>query len=289
MALGIGLLLTAILFFDRWRERRGAARRQADDSYALLETKDNSTQQYDLFISYDRGDHLVGDIVADKVRLAGSTVFLDRLGHMAGSPFASALLQAVTQSRVFTPLITLAALRQLAAASPTKTNWLLFEYILALHFWLSNRSLSIYPLAVGPETQALGDVCWASLWELDEYKLLRSSLPDTVPLATLETVVAALGALDPPQTLCPALAALTVRDLMTLPVGRCAAHPQLCGILYFEAASIVGRRRDAGALIGVFLSALRGRLDGTSLLGREGGNGAEERERCCTTRSRSSV
>lgn len=197
------------------------------------------SKKYDVFLSCCRSDVVFADYVADRLILEGMSVYVERL-DATGS---SLLLRSLCTCCVFVPVISLDAMRQLCAAQPMQVDWFLVELLLALHF----RS-RVYPLIVG-EKSTLGESSFDVLWHNSDFKRLRQSMPDFVPLACMQAVSAMLAVEDPPQQLAPGLATMSVRDVMDLSVGQSAAEPSLCGILCYDSFTLAGRQMDLGTML----------------------------------------
>ena len=181
-----------------------------------------------MFLSYRRCDIGVVERLANKLRLAGISVFLDRLGFMAGTPFATSLVKELSRCSVFIAVITPTVLNQLTAPTPPEeaghVDWLLVEYVLASHFQAAglaagHRQLTILPLLVGTDEEVARS--------MPAPKQPRSN---EALLSAIRTVSALLASLSPPQKLIPSIEELTMYDAK----GRL----QLAGLLRNQSFSL---------------------------------------------------
>lgn len=182
-------------------------------------------QTHDVFLSYRRCDVGVVERLANKLRLAGISVFLDRLGFMSGTPFATSLVKELSHCSLFIAVITPTVLSQLSAPTPPEeagyVDWVLVEYILATHFQAAglasgHRQLTILPLLVGTEAEAAHSITAPNQPRSNE-----------VLHTAIRTVSALLASLSPPQELLPTVEELAVYDAR----GRL----QLAGLLRNQA------------------------------------------------------
>ena len=185
---------------------------------------------YDVFISYRRVDHRIMEAITDKLKLAGLRVFVDRAGDMAGKPFKTEIFQAMRSSTVIVPLLTNEVMRTLSSCEhdvwETKVDFLIVEYLFALHLLYTDGVARLYPLLIGDEffnsqTQRLE---WDNLLRNESFKSRLAALPDVVPRASLACAYSVIRDSQPavPFTLPQEL---TVRDIVcgrkaqTLPVA----------------------------------------------------------------------
>ena len=185
---------------------------------------------YDVFISYRRVDHRIMETITDKLKLAGLRVFVDRAGDMAGKPFKTEIFHAMKSSTVIVPLITNEVMRTLSScehdAWESKVDFLIVEYLFALHLLYTDGVARLYPLLIGDEffntkTQRLE---WDNLLRNEAFKSRLAALPDVVPRASLACAYSVILESQPavPFTLPQEL---TVRDIVcgrkaqTLPGG----------------------------------------------------------------------
>jgi hypothetical protein len=170
------------------------------------------------------------EAITDKLKLAGLRVFVDRAGDMAGKPFKTEIFQAMRSSTVIVPLLTNEVMRTLSScehdAWETKVDFLIVEYLFALHLLYTDGVARLYPLLIGDEffnsqTQRLE---WDNLLRNESFKSRLAALPDVVPRASLACAYSVIRDSQPavPFTLPQEL---TVRDIVcgrkaqTLPVA----------------------------------------------------------------------
>ena len=174
---------------------------------------------YDVFISYRRVDHRIMEAITDKLKLAGLHVFVDRAGDMAGKPFKTEIFHAMKSSKVIVPLLTNEVMRTLSSCEPdaweTKVDFLIVEYLFALHLLYTHGVARVYPLLIGDEffnsqTQRLE---WDNLLRNESFKNRLAALPDVVPRASLACAYSVILESQPavPFTLPQEL---TVRDIV---------------------------------------------------------------------------
>ena len=219
--------------------------------------------EYHLFISYRRVDFVLVDQIASYCRetvlpgcAQGLRVFKDRDSSMTGQPFDLFLLNALANTAVFCPIISLDAMARLVSASPFETDFTLVEYILALHFKQRGRLRGIIPLLVGPEfgPESGQSDMWAFLPDESEFKRLRDSLPDVIPTASLDTALSLLRADDPLAALAPGLENATVRELMD--ASAAVGSLQLRGLLQHDWHTLEGRQQGLRGQVRVFASVV---------------------------------
>ena len=221
LALGLGLGLGGGLVLCLL-----AAARFVFKLYSKAPRRSSSSQHrapppnlYDVFISYRRVDHRIMEAITDKLKLAGLRVFVDRAGEMAGKPFQTEIFQAMRSSTVIVPLLTNEVMRTLSSREPgtweTKVDFLIVEYLFALHLLYTEGVARLYPLLIGDEffnsqTQRLE---WDNLLRNESFKNRLAALPDVVPRASLACAYSVIlesqpaGPLTLPQE-------LTVRDIV---------------------------------------------------------------------------
>ena len=122
---------------------------------------------------------------------------------------------------------------------------------MALHFKARGRLRSIVPLLVGPDMCIEGQsAMWAFLPDNEDFRRLRASLPDVIPMASLDTALSLLRAEDPLATLAPELEGATVRELMD--AGSAAGSLRLRGLLQHDWHTFEGRQQSLRGLVKVF-------------------------------------
>ena len=160
---------------------------------------------------------------------------------MAGQPFDTALLRAIRDAAVFTPVITLAAMRRLGEVTAASVDFSLLECITALHF-RQTRTIAIFPILVGadvaqPPGASRASARWDLLPDNAEFRRLRAALPAVVPQRCLDTALVTLRAVEGADAeLAPGLATATVRDIVD------CAQGELRGLLQFDWFVLEGRQ-----------------------------------------------
>jgi hypothetical protein len=205
----VALMLMLLLGRCALRSGAGAGRPAAP--------RPDLSRKHDVFLSYRRTELQMADAVHDKLALAGLRVFYDRSGAMAGRLFEQELFVAIRDAPVFAPVITLADVLRWAAHDAATPDFTLAEIVVALHFARAGRVQLVFPLLVGeaierPDAAGGGERDY--LFSNAQFKAARDALPAVIPAATLTLVASMFEAVGAGQTLDPALAAATVRDLI---------------------------------------------------------------------------
>jgi hypothetical protein len=211
---GICLTLCALIFSSKLRGRASTGN-SPDESPAEAAPK----RQYDVFLSYRRVDHRIMETITDKLKLAGLSVFVDRAGDMAGLPFKTEIFQAMKSSAVVVPLITSEVMRTLSSCEPavwdTKIDFLIVEFLFALHLLSTGAIARVYPLLVGDEFQSSQShrIEWDNLLRNANFKKHLAALPDVIPRASLACAYSVISSVagEAPYNLPPDS---TVRDVV---------------------------------------------------------------------------
>jgi hypothetical protein len=184
------------------------------DGLVLL--KPDSSRTYDVFVSYRRQQLKVADAVHSKLVLAGLRVFFDRSGGMAGRPFETELFKAVRDSPVFAPIITLEDVGFWSKHDPTKADYTLAEFLIAMHWARKGRVQLVFPLLVGEWSESAtqgGERDY--LLRNPAFKKFRDALPTIVPAATVAMVNTMFAEVEgKTASLDPMLQKATVRDII---------------------------------------------------------------------------
>jgi len=236
------------------RRRQGADPGNGSEWLAealLAEASLPTRHSFHVFMSYRRIDFAVCDLVAALLELEGVRVFKDRAGHMAGRPFDEGIARAIMDSATFAPVVTLAGTEALLGVSESSVDYVLVEYILALHFRLSGQIDRIYPLLVGVEETTGGQPRRDLLQENEAWRRTRAQLPDVVPLACID-VASALLRIVADEPLAPCLRRATVRELLCASAGGAGlsgGDTLLGGILTHDWCVLTGLQQDMALYI----------------------------------------
>ena len=207
---------------------------------------------YDVFISYRREDMHIVDTIADKLMLAGFRVSMDRQGSLIGDGVDGAILEAIVQSRVFVPVVSMSLLRSLVQGDDNywanKKDYVLLE-ILAAQLLLRNpasgrnRLHMIYPIVVGSETRDASNVLqWQHFFKDSEFKALAAKLPEVEPTATIAALKALFQKIGVDPLGGEPHANLTVSD--TLYGNRSAVESAIDGLLTLDCFILQGTSAD---------------------------------------------
>jgi hypothetical protein len=222
IGLPIGVFFAIVFFFSvrNWIVKRRLTR----PSTTCLETVVNiwriifntlccipEEPLYDVFISYRREDMHIADTIADKLQLAGLRVSMDRRGSLIGDGVDDAIFGAISQARVFLPIISMSLLRSLMKGDEsywaTKKDYVLLEVVAAQQLLRSpasarNRLHMIYPVVVGSESRDSSSLLeWANFFKDPACKAMASQLPQVEPaamLAALKALFNTTGLREPP-------------------------------------------------------------------------------------------
>ena len=223
----------------------------------LVVRKPDLSRTYDVFVSYRRQHLKVADAVHSKLVLAGLRVFFDRSGGMAGRPFETELFKAVRDSPVFAPIITLEDVEFWSKHDPTKADYTLAEYLIAMHWARKGRVQLVFPLLVGGWSESAtqgGERDY--LLRNPQFKKFRDALPTAVPAATVAMVNSMFAEVEG-KTSCldPALQKASVRDII---VGYgLASHAAAAA----AAAAAGAAEAPAGAMEALVTNSVRGILE----------------------------
>ena len=257
---------------------------------------------YDVFISYRREDMHIVDTIADKLLLAGFRVSMDRLGSLVGDGVDNSIFEAISQSRVFLPVISTALLRSLVKGDDSywqqKKDYVLLEIVAAQLLLRSpasarNRLHMIYPVVLGSESRDASNVLqWENFFKDPQFKAMAAQLPQVEPVAT----VAALKALFQTIGLEPLAGGgeglgrqLTVRDAL---YGSRSAGAAVDGLLALDCYILQGSSANVDAKIRLELaenirkgmnkrrgpSAAHGLAPAAAKEGGDGGGGGGQHE-----------
>ena len=182
----------------------------------LVLRKPDTSRTYDVFVSYRRQHLKVADAVHSKLVLTGLRVFFDRSGGMAGRPFETELFKAVRDSPVFAPIITLEDISFWSKHDPTKADYTLAEFLIAMHWARQGRVQLVFPLLVGEWSESAtqgGERDY--LLRNPAFKKYRDALPTIVPAATVAMVNSMFAEVEgKAAALDPMLQKATVRDII---------------------------------------------------------------------------
>ena len=268
IGLPIGLFFVVVLFF--FVRRLIVKRRLARPATSCLETVATlwrllfnalccipEEPLYDVFISYRREDMHIVDTIADKLQLAGFRVSMDRRGSLIGDGVDDAIFGAISQSRVFLPVISTSLLRSLVTGDPghwaEKKDYVLLEIVAAQLLLRSpasarNRLHMIYPVVVGSESRDESHLLqWSHFFKDPAVKAMASQLPQVEPAAT----VAALKGLYQTTGLPEPLAGephgrLTVSDAL---YGNRGSGAAIDGLLLLDCYILQGTSANMDAKI----------------------------------------
>ena len=196
IGLGMGIFLVSAcaagLLLRRRRLATDPSRPSSADWSRGLELHAAVPLRFDVFLSYRLQDHRLADAIVDKLTLAGLNVFIDKGGVMSGRPLMSELFIAMRSSAVVIPLITMdtmASFSDDARTDHTEIDFILAEYIIALHLLQTGDVRMVYPILVGEEvTNAQGRAEWSELRKMPQYRKLSDVVPDVPPHATIAAV-----------------------------------------------------------------------------------------------------
>lgn len=231
LALGLGLglgggICLLSLASAAYALRISSKKKAGGDKGLALPASEAAPRLYDVFISYRRKDQRIVEAISDKLKLAGLRVFIDKGGDMSGKPFEAEIYQAMRSSAVVVPIITNEVMRTLSSPETTedtnKIDFLVVEFLLALHLFSTGGVDRLYPLLVGDDflNSQAQRLEWDNLMRNATFKQRLAALPDVVPRASLACASAIIAsnagdALNlPPNT--------TVRDIVS---GKTAAPP----------------------------------------------------------------
>ena len=156
-----------------------------------------------------------------------------------------ACLRAGRSSSVVVPLLTNEVMRSLSSCEPevweTKEDFLIVEYLWALHLQSSNAVSLLYPLLVGEElfNAQLQRLEWDNLLQNKTFKMLLAALPDVVPRASFACASSIVADNDTAPFNLPSH--ITVRDIVSgkmevaVPMADTERVVALNGILSMDA------------------------------------------------------
>ena len=251
--------MCALVIWRVWRARRRSA---GADSSALADALLGETAavaalassfSFDIFLSYRRSDFALTDLLSALLENEQVRVFKDRDGHIAGRPFDQALCLAIMSSATFSPVVTLEGTQALVGVTSATVDYVLVEYILALHFRLTCRIQRIYPLLVGVQSREPGGthVRMDILSENSDWRDARCALPHTVPQACIEVESSLLRHVVKEELL-PCLRKATVWQLLCASAasdGEEGASTLRQGILTHDWCLLNGLQQDMALLV----------------------------------------